>query len=219
MTVQFMSNGQAPSRRVAQEPVVHIVDDDESICRSLAFLLQSVGLVALTYPDARTFLDELDVEEPAVVIVEARMPVMGGIQLQEHLAGRDYPAPVIFCSAFGDIATAVRAVRAGAVEFFEKPYDPQRMLEVVQAEIVRAEKIFVERDGRRILAACVAQLTAREREVLRLVIEGLPSQQIANRLGTSVKTIDVHRARIRAKTNATSLGALVRDILHHRLAL
>ncbi len=213
------STQQAPAHALSDAPVVHIVDDDEGVRRSLAFLLQSVGIVALTYPDATAFLDELDEEEPAVVILEARMRGMGGLQLQEQLAARDYPAPVVFCSAYGDIATTVRAMRAGAVDFFEKPYEPQRMLEVVQTQIADARRIFAERDERRMLTARVDQLTPRERDVLRLVIEGLPSQQIATRLGASVKTIDVHRARIRAKTDAPSLGCLVRDVLSHRLAV
>jgi two-component system response regulator FixJ len=202
---------------MTREPVVHVVDDDEDLRRSLVFLLESVGVQALTYPDARAFLAEFDPAEPAVVIVDVRMPVVSGFQLQEELAAMDYPAPVVFCSAHGDIPMSVRALTAGAVDFLEKPYQPQRMVEVVQAQLAEARRRFAEHADRQAVRTRLAALTRREREVLRLVVEGLPSQVIAHRLGTSVKTVDVHRARIKAKTAAASLGTLVRDILTHRV--
>lgn len=195
--------------------VVHIVDDDEDLRDSLRYLLASVGIQALDYPDAPTFLAEFDPTEPAVVIVDVRMPGMSGFQLQEELDRRGYPAPMIFCSAHGDIPMSVRAMARGAVDFLEKPYDPQRILEVVQHQQTRARQLFVAHTERREVERRVAGLTQREREVLRLVIEGMASQAVARRLGTSVKTIDVHRARIKAKTGADSLAALVRDILSY----
>jgi len=203
----------------AREPVVHVVDDDEDLRRSLAFLLESVGVQALTYPDATSFLEEFDPAEPAVVIVDVRMPVISGFQLQERLVELGYPAPVVFCSAHGDIPMSVRALTAGAVDFLEKPYQPQRMVEVVQAQLVQARRRFAEHAERSAVHARLETLTQREREVLRLVVDGLPSQVIAHRLGASVKTVDVHRARIKAKTEADSLGTLVRDILTHRVTV
>ncbi|MFJ7213717.1 response regulator transcription factor [Amycolatopsis sp. NPDC098790] len=204
---------------VTREPVVHVVDDDEDLRQSLVFLLESVGVQALTYPDARSFLEEFDPAEPAVVIVDVRMPVVSGFQLQEKLVELDYPAPVVFCSAHGDIPMSVRALTAGAVDFLEKPYQPQRMVEVVQAQLIEARRRFAEHAERHAVGERLEALTQREREVLRLVVEGLPSQVIAHQLGTSVKTVDVHRARIKAKTGADSLGTLVRDILTHRVTV
>ncbi|GHE78798.1 DNA-binding response regulator [Amycolatopsis deserti] len=201
------------------EAVVHIVDDDEGLRQSLAFLLESVGIQALTYPDAPAFLAEFDPDEPAVVIVDVRMPGMSGFQLQEELTARGYPAPVVFCSAHGDIPMSVRALTRGAVDFLEKPYEPQRILEVVQRQQQDACRRFARDAARRAVQQRLSQLTQREREVLRLVVEGVSSQMAANRLGTSVKTIDVHRARIKAKTGADSLGALVHDILTHRVTV
>jgi two-component system, LuxR family, response regulator FixJ len=205
--------------KLEHSPVVHIVDDDEVFGRSLASLLQSVGIDALRYPDAATFLDEFDENEPAVVVLESRMRGLSGLQLQEHLARHGYPAPVVFCSAHADIATTVRAMRAGAVDFFEKPYDPQVILEAVQQQIVEAERAFSSRADRLALGARIQGLTPREREVLRFVMEGHASQQIATRLGASVKTIDVHRARIRAKTSSSSLGCLIRDLHLHSVTV
>lgn len=200
-------------------PVVHVVDDDEDLRQSLAFLLQSVGIEALTYATATSFLEDVDFDEAGVVIVDVRMPGLSGFQLQEQLNQRDYPAPIIFCSAHGDIPMSVRALRAGAVDFLEKPYEPQRMLEVVQEQLPVATRLFAERADRLQVRARLDGLTPRERDVLRLVIEGRSSQQIASRLGTSVKTVDVHRARIKAKTESESLGTLVRDILAYRVAV
>ncbi|WP_037354593.1 response regulator transcription factor [Amycolatopsis orientalis] len=204
---------------MSDDPVVHVVDDDEDLRQSLVFLLESVGVQALTYPDAQTFLDEFDPAEPAVVIVDVRMPAISGFQLQEKLAEIDCPAPLIFCSAHGDIPMSVRALTAGAVDFLEKPYQAQRMVEVVQTQLIEARRRFAEHAERQAVRARLDTLTQREREVLRLVVDGMPSQAIAHQLGTSVKTVDVHRARIKAKTSADSLGTLVRDILTHRVTV
>lgn len=198
-------------------PVVHIVDDDEDLRQSLVFLLESVGIEAFTYPDAATFLDEFDPAEPSVLIVDVRMPGLSGFQLQEKLVARDYPAPVIFCSAHGDIPMSVRALQHGAVDFLEKPYEPQKMLEVVQEQLVVAARRFEAEQRRNRVCERLATLTPREREVLRLVVSGLPSQLIARELGTSVKTVDVHRARIKAKTGSDSLATLVRDLLQYQV--
>jgi FixJ family two-component response regulator len=200
-------------------PVVHIVDDDEDLRQSLVFLLGSVDIEAYTYPDATAFLTEFDPDEPAVVIVDVRMPGLSGFELQERLLELDYPAPVIFCSAHGDIPMSVRALTQGAVNFLEKPYEPQRMLEIVQEQLREAGQRFADHRHRQDVRRRLDTLTQREREVLRLVIDGLPSQVIARQLGTSVKTIDVHRARIKAKTGAESLGALVRDVLLHQVTV
>ncbi|MET0821067.1 MAG: response regulator [Aeromicrobium sp.] len=196
-------------------PVVHVVDDDDDVRHSLAYLFHSIGVVTLTYPDATSFLAEFDPQEPAVLIVDVRMPGISGLRLQEMLRERNYPAPVIFCSAHGDIPMSVTAVRHGAVDFLEKPYQPQRMIEVVQAQLVEARRLFEEGADRRSVMARTESLTPREREVLRLVIDGLPRKSIARMLGTSVKTVDVHRARIKDKTGADTLGALVRDVQQH----
>jgi RNA polymerase sigma factor (sigma-70 family) len=193
--------------------VVHIVDDDEDVRQSLIFLLESVGIEALTYGDAQTFLDEFDPDEPAVVLVDVRMPGLNGFQLQQELVQREYPAPIVFCSAHGDIPMSVRAMAHGAADFLEKPYDHQRMLDVVQAQLLAAGERFEEARSRRRLVERLDTLTAREREVLTLLVDGLSSRVIARQLGASAKTIDVHRARIKAKTEAESLAALVRDVL------
>jgi len=199
--------------------VVHVVDDDHDLTQSLLFLFGSVGIETLTYPDATSFLAEYDPDEPAVLIIDVRMPGPSGFQLQERLLDLDYPAPIIFCSAHGDIAMSVKALHRGAVNFLEKPYEPQQMLDVVQEQLREAERRFAEHRRRGVIRERIAALTPREREVLKMVVDGSPSQVIARTLGTSAKTIDVHRARIKAKTGAESLGTLVRDVLQNRIPL
>lgn len=209
----------APAAASQTPVVVHIVDDDDDLRRSLIFLFESIGITAFCYPDATSFLAEFDPTEPSVLIVDVRMPGISGFQLQEILLEADYPAPIVFCSAHGDIRMSVRALRHGAVDFLEKPYESQRMLEVVQEQMLEADRRFEAHARRREIAERLETLTPREREVLGLVVQAMPSQIIARQLGTSVKTVDVHRARIKAKTGADSLGALVRDVMEHRVVV
>lgn len=196
-----------------QEARVYIVDDDEDVRESLLFLLESVGITATIFADADEFLDGMDPDLPACLILDVRMPRLSGLQLQERLNELDLPIPTIFCSGHGDIRMSVRALQHGAVDFLEKPYDAQHMIDVVQANLSRAVEQFAARDRRRQVAARLSALTPRERQILRLVIDGLPSQNIARQVGASVKTVDVHRARIKTKTDSDSLATLVRDIL------
>lgn len=198
---------------VGREARVYIVDDDQDVRESLVWLLDSVDIAATPVADAEQFLAEVDHDLPACMILDVRMPLLSGFQLQDRLNAMDLPIPTIFCSGYGDIRMSVRALQHGAVDFLEKPYDPQYMIEVVQANLSRAVEQFAARDRRRELEKRLSTLTPREREILRLVVDGLPSQNIARKLGASVKTVDVHRARIKTKAEADSLATLVRDIL------
>lgn len=199
----------------SSEALVYIVDDDQELCDSLSWLLESVNIKSRIYNDVATFLAEYDPELPACLVLDVRMPRTGGFQLQEILNQVSSPIPIIFVSAHGDIRMSVKALRQGAMNFLEKPYDPQHMLDVVQETLELAQERFEADRSRREIKERIAGLTPREREILALVIDGLPSQNIARRLGTSVKTIDVHRTRIKAKTGADSIATLVRDILQH----
>ncbi|TDO48052.1 FixJ family two-component response regulator [Kribbella sp. VKM Ac-2527] len=202
-----------PSPSELEDVVVHVVDDDDDLRESLVWLLGSVGIQVKDHPDADSFFAAYDESRPACVVVDVRMPVVSGFQVQERLNALESPAPVIFCSAHGDIQMSVRALQRGAVTFLEKPYEPQQMIDVVQEGLSTAVARFRQQVERRDVVRRLSTLTQREREVLRLVVTGLPSQNIARRLGTSVKTIDVHRARIRVKTDAESIATLVRDVL------
>ncbi|KOG87397.1 LuxR family transcriptional regulator [Streptomyces varsoviensis] len=166
------------------------------MCLSLAWLLESVHIRTRCFTDADSFLAAFDAERPACLVLDVRMPGTGGFRVQELLNSRDAVLPVVFVSAHGDIAMSVRALQRGAVDFLEKPYDPQRMLDVVQEALM-----------------CIRDRSPREREILRRVIAGEPSKLIARGLGISLKTVDAHRARIREKTSADTLGALIGDMM------
>lgn len=201
------------------EALVYIVDDDHELCASLSWLLESVNIRSRIFNDVASFLADYDPGAPACLVLDVRMPKAGGFQLQESLNQISSPIPIIFVSAHGDIRMSVKALRQGAINFLEKPYDPQHMLDVVQETLELAQTRFDAARARRDIEVRVAGLTPREREILALVIDGLPSQNIARKLGTSVKTVDVHRTRIKAKTGADSIATLVRDILQHNVTV
>ncbi|OZM72487.1 DNA-binding response regulator [Amycolatopsis antarctica] len=194
--------------------IVYIVDDDRELRTSLAWLLESVHIESRCFPDVRSFLDAHDPAEPACMVLDVRMPGASGFDLQETLAAAGSAIPVIFVSAHGDIRMSVRALQNGAVDFLEKPYDPQHMLDVVQKALRTAGDRFARAAAVRELADRLDTLSPREREILELVVDGVASKNIASRLGISVKTVDVHRTRIREKTGAESIATLVRDVLH-----
>ena len=208
-----MKSSVAPS---ALTPVVYVVDDDPALCESVAWLLESMDIAPVICHSADEFLADYDPATPACLILDVRMPKMSGTRLQERLNEIAPHVAIIFVTAHGDIRMSVETMRAGAQDFLEKPYDSQRLLDAVQLGIETAGKRFRQHENRRRVQERVDGLTPREKEVLALVIEGLPSQTIGRRLGMSVKTVDVHRTRIKTKTGADSVSTLVRDVLRYR---
>ena len=202
----------------SQRVRVYIVDDNPGLRDSVAWLLDSAEIESTPCASAADFLEKFAPEEPACIILDVRMPGMSGPRLQEKLAEISPSASIIFVSAHGDIRMTVRALRAGAQDFLEKPYEPQKLLDAVQQGIEDAAECFARQRQISEVADKVELLTPREREVLDLVIEGLPSKTIGRRLGMSVKTVDVHRTRIKAKSGADSIGGFVRDRLRYGIA-
>jgi two-component system, LuxR family, response regulator FixJ len=188
---------------------IHVVDDDAAIRDSLRMLLEAAGLAVRTYPSAPLFLDAVG-GILGCVLTDVRMPGMDGLELQRRLNERGLRLPVIVMTGQGDIPVAVRAMKAGAVDFLEKPFSDEALLGAVRralAEGERREALEHQADeAQRRLAA----LTAREREVLDLLVDGLSTKAIANELGASPRTIEVHRARVFEKLHARSLPELVR---------
>jgi len=192
------------------EPVVHIVDDDEAVRDSLRLLLYSVGIEAITYASAADFLERCDCTRPGCLIADVRMPGMSGLDLQKELLRRDVPLPVIIITAHGDTPMAVGALKAGACDFIEKPYDDQYLIDTVRHAIERGTRLW--RDHERVAKARADYdtLTAREREVMAMVVAGESSKVIAGHLGISPRTVEIHRARIMEKVHARGLADLVR---------
>lgn len=195
--------------------VVYVVDDDPGMRESVTWLLGSIDIEPVLFPAADAFLAEYTGDHPACLVLDVRMPRMSGNRLQEELNEIAPHVAIIFVSAHGDIRMSVKTMQRGAVDFLEKPYEPQQLLDVVQIGITTAERRFAEYRAQQDVQAKVSGLTPREREILQLVVEGMPSQNIARRLGLSVKTVDVHRARIKSKTEAESIQTLVRDVLRY----
>ncbi len=188
---------------------VWVVEDDERVRRSLTWLLESVGLAVHEFPGAEPFLEALDPTRPGCVLLDIRMPGMGGLELQQLLA-RDHPLlPVILITGHGDVPMAVRALKAGAYDFFEKPFNDQELLERAQAAIQQHRAALAEAASRAGIEQRIARLTPRERDVLALMLEGAPGKVMAARLHISPRTADVHRHNVMEKMEAASLAELI----------
>jgi two-component system response regulator FixJ len=191
------------------EPIVFVVDDDRAMRDSLRWLLESIGLSVRTYATAADFLSDHDPAQPGCLVLDVRMPGMSGLDLQTELAKRGSELPTIVVTGHAEVAMAVRAVKAGALDFIEKPFSDQLLLDRVRQalEIDRqSREVRVRReDARRRLAS----LSAREREVLTLVAAGKANKEIAAALGLSPKTVEVHRAHVMSKMAVDSLAELI----------
>lgn len=198
---------------------VYVVDDDPDLCESVEWLLESASITCTICHSADEFLEQFDPGQPACLVLDVRMPRMSGTRLQLQLNDIAPHLSIIFVSAHGDISMSVSTMKAGAQDFLEKPYEPQQLIDAVQLGMDTAARRYSVYEKARELSSRIALLTTKEQEVLILVIEGLPSQTISRRLAMSVKTVDVHRTRIKMKTEADSIGTLVRDILRFNVEI
>ncbi len=198
-------------------PIVYVLDDDASVRSSLERLVRSVGLEVQSFPSAAEFLDHDVPDRPSCVVLDVRMPGLSGLDLQECLSAAGRTAPMIFITGHGTVPMSVRAMRAGAVNFLQKPFEDQEILDSIHQAIDRELDARRERGRRQEIERQLNVLTPREREVFGLVVSGLPNKRIASKLGTSEKTIKVHRARVMEKMHAGSLAGLVQMAYEARL--
>ncbi len=192
------------------DPMVFIVDDDESVRKSIARLVKSIGLNAETFPSPQSFLDREPYDGPCCLVLDVRMPGMSGIDLQRELEKSGLFLPVIFITGYGTVPMSVQAMKNGAVDFLPKPFKDQDLLNAIQQAIDKdkqARKDLAEIEG---IQRRIDQLTHREYEVLSLIISGMLNKQAAFHLGISEKTVKVHRARVMEKIQVDSLAELVR---------
>ncbi|MBA1264465.1 response regulator transcription factor [Stutzerimonas stutzeri] len=200
----------------AQEQVVYVVDDDQGMLDSTVWLLESVGLRAMPFTSGRDFLEACDANGNACVLLDVRMPGMGGLQVQEALGARGLDLPVIFVSGHADVPIVVRAFKAGAVDFIEKPYNQQLLLDSVQQALSRDERRVA--DGERAsLQERLDSLTQRERDVLLPLVQGFTTKEIARQLDISIKTVDLYRSRVMKRMQAERLADLVGMAIAARL--
>jgi len=190
--------------------VVHVIDDDEAVRRSLALLLFSAGHTVKTYPSAEGFLDALPQTMDGWIVVDVRMPGMDGLQLQEHLALVGVHLPVVVVTGHADIALAVRAMKAGARDFIEKPYTNDRMIEAVSAALASGRLDLTRARRSNEARMRIERLSGREHDVLRELVAGRPNKLVAHALNISPRTVEIHRANMMEKLGVRSLSEAVR---------
>ena len=189
------------------EAVVYVVDDDAVRAPGASRLIHSVGLEVMMFPSAQAFLAFTPPDRPACLVLDVRLPGPSGLDLQAALTQADRSVPIVFITGHGNVPTSVRAMKSGAVDLLQKPFNDQELLDCVQRALRRSGE---ERAERSELERRVGALTPREREVLMLVVAGMLNKQIADKLGITEKTIKVHRGRVMEKMQANSIAELVR---------
>jgi len=194
-------------------PTVYIVDDDPGVRDSVALLLRSVGLGTRSFPSATDFLQTFDPRAPGCLVLDLRMPGMSGRELQKRLLEMGSRLPIIFITAHGDVPTAVDAVKDGAVDFIQKPFSHQKLLDMIHEALALDRRLREEELGRAEVQARAATLTPREREVMVLVASGKLNKTVARELGISQRTVEIHRARVMEKMQARSVPDLVQMVM------
>jgi RNA polymerase sigma factor (sigma-70 family) len=191
-------------------PVVFVVDDDASVRSSLKFLLSTVGLQVESFDSADTFLRKNPPDTPSCLVLDVRLPGLSGLDFQRELATRKIYIPIVFLTGHGDIPMSVRAMKAGAVEFLTKPFRDQDLLDAVRIALERDRSRREQEKEVMILKGRFDSLTAREREVISMVVSGMLNKQIADQLGTAESTVKVQRSRALEKMHAESMVDLIR---------
>lgn len=194
--------------------IVHVVDDDPGLRRSLRFLLDSVGWTVQLHDSAEEFLDVvLTPEQPCCLLLDIRMPSMSGLELQQVLRERGVAVPILFMTGHADVSMAVQAMKSGALDFIEKPFNDQKLLDAVAAAMRHSAEAVDEASRRQAAQAMLAQFSPREREVAQLVAQGQPNKQIATQLNISEKTVHIHRQHVMEKAGVSSAAELARLML------
>ena len=194
-------------------PAVFVVDDDKSVRDSIRWLLESIGLRVETFDSAESFFAQFSPDRPGCLVLDVRMPGMSGPELMDKLGAPNPPLPIIFLSAHGDVPLAVRAMKGGAVDFLQKPYNNQTFLERVRQALEQDAQTRTRRLQRDGVSMRLAALTDRERQVLKGVVAGRSNKEIARELDISYKTVEVHRGRLMQKMEAHSVAELLQQVL------
>ncbi|MBP8235008.1 MAG: response regulator transcription factor [Rhizorhabdus sp.] len=195
---------------MAEKRLVHIVDDEDSIRRSAKFMLSTSGYAVETWESGVAFLKEAKTAEQGCILLDVRMPEMDGLEVQQALNERGITMPVIILTGHGDISIAVRAMKAGAVDFIEKPFEKAVLMSAIEAAHARLEKNAADVERNEEAHVMLGKLTGREREVLEGLAKGLPNKTIAYDLDISPRTVEVHRANLMTKLGVRSLSEALR---------
>lgn len=204
-----MENARSTSPRATGVPTIFIVDDDESLRRSLARLVRAVGLNAESFESARAFIEREPFTGAGCILLDVQMPGVSGPELHAELLERHVALPVVFLTAHGDLPTGIAAMKKGAVDFLQKPVDDELLLQTLRQAVQRHTAQQMAGAQLQGVETRLASLSRREREVLKQIIDGRLNKQIAADMGISIKTVKAHRARVMEKTAARSLAELV----------
>ncbi len=198
------------------QPIVYLVDDDAQLRESLQLLLQSVGLPLKSFATAQEFLNQFDPESVGCLVLDIRLPGMSGLELQQRLRESGADLPVILVSGHADVPMAVRGIKNGALDFLEKPFNDQVLLDRIQQGTEEHVQRRKQREAQREILARMETLTPREREVMELLVSGMSNKTIATQLQISRKTLDIHRGKVLQKMEAETVADLVRLVLQTR---
>jgi FixJ family two-component response regulator len=189
---------------------VFVVDDEDAVRKALSRLIRSAGMTARTFPTAEAFLAESHAVPASCLVLDVRLPGLNGLQLQEALNRKGYPISIIFITGHGDVPTSVRAMKAGAVDFLQKPFAGHELLDAIRRAVDRTREAVAKQAECAEIQRRYDTLTPREQQVFSLVVTGLLNKQVAGELGAAEKTIKIHRGRVMEKMQAPSLADLVR---------
>ena len=192
-----------------RRPVVYIVDDDTSVCRSLSLLLKSHGFKVETFTRAAEFLSFKHPKLPSCLILDIQMPGINGLALQKVMAERQLTIPIVFITGHGDIPMSVKSIKAGAVDFLTKPVTEKKLLNAVSLAVLKSNTQYKKQTKTSKILRLIKTLTPRELEVFRLVAKGMSNKQIAYKQGTVLQTIKLHRGRVMKKMQAKSVAELI----------
>jgi two-component system response regulator FixJ len=195
---------------MAHKRVVHVIDDEADVCEALKVLLHTAGLEARTYASAEDFLEEVRLSRPICLLVDVRLPGVSGLDLVRQLQQGPMRPVVVMITGHGDVPLAVQAMRAGALHFMEKPFDPAELLQTLEEALQRVDAIAAEEATSAAIEANYRLLTAREQEVMALLAEGMPTKVLATKLGISTRTAEHHRAAVLKKMGARTVSHLAR---------
>ena len=198
---------------IPKKGTVYVVDDDEGVRDSLQWLLEGKDYRVRCYDSAETFLSRYDAREVACLIVDIRMGGMTGLELQDRLVERKSPLPIVFITGHGDVPMAVDTMKKGAMDFIQKPFQEEALVNLVERMLEQAKEAFSEHQQSASRDALLAKLTTREAQVLERIVAGRLNKQIADDLGISIKTVEAHRANIMEKLNANTVADLLKIAL------
>jgi FixJ family two-component response regulator len=196
------------NKPVNESGTVHVIDDDPALRKALVWLMESVGHQTVAYASAQTFLENWNADQSGCIVTDMRMPEMSGIELLKRLRSDGNDIPVILISAHGTVSTSVRAMKLGALDFLEKPFDEQALLDLVNGALAEDRRRRTNELHRRVLAKRIALLSEREHEVLNSILAGLSNRQIAQAMDISPKTVETYRSRILEKTGVARMDEL-----------